>query len=339
MFQKIFTFTIGAIVAIPVLLWFAIQGIFTGSWKLMAFVCQCQYRELKRLCESGTAVELQAFLTTHPGAKEYIVYARQGATTSVIISLFRLPSPLTVAYRANNMAVIPVLLANGASPEIRSIAADQSPAEEAIGNPDKMRALCSGKIWWLEHTARTDSLEAKIKERNYRGIIWNVMRGARLTNFKMLTKVGFLHLQMVMKEFLCHFGIDEKKRKEFYSQLKTLSSEERKQIITHHFKSPVGYQGVRLEKEFSEMLQAMEKTLLPLPAVDDDAMERLKFSTGLMDRRMMLELLNTLFNMDQQFAMLEQCTCVPPSKNNRELIEDVVDLMLCSILKNAGDKM
>ncbi len=339
MFQKIFTFTIGAIVAIPVLLWFAIQGIFTGSWKLRAFVCQCQYRELKHLCESGTAVELQAFLTTHPGAKEYIVYARQGATTSVITSLFRLPSPLTVAYQANNMAVIPVLLANGASPEIRSIAADQSPAEDAIGNPDKMRALCNGKTWWLEHTARTDSLEAKIKERNHRGIIWNVMRGARLTNFKMVTKVGFLRLPMVMKEFLCRFGIDEKQRKEFYSQLKTLSSEERKQIITYHFKSPVGYQGVRLEKEFSEMLQAMEKTLLPLPAVDDDAMERLKFSTGLMDRRMMLELLNTLFNMDQQFAMLEQCTCVPPSKNNRELIEDVVDLMLCSILKNAGDKM
>ena len=339
MSQKIFTFTIGAIVAIPVLLWFAIQGIFTGSWKLMAFVCQCRYRELKRLCESGTAVELQAFLTTHPGAKEYIVYARQGATTSVITSLFRLPSPLAVAYQANNMAVIPVLLANGASPEIRSIVADQSPAEEAIGNPDKMRALCSGKIWWLEHTARTDSLEAKIYERNHRGIIWNVMRGARLTNLKMLTKVGFLRLPMVMKEFLCRFGIDEKQREEFYSQLKTLSSGERKQIITHHFKSPVGYQGVRLEKEFSEMLQAMEKTLLPLPAVDDDAMERLKFSTGLMDRRMMLELLNTLFNMDQQFAMLEQCTCVPLSKNNRELTEDAVDLLLCSILKKAGDKV
>ncbi len=339
MFQKKFLFTIVAIVAILDLLWIAIQGIFTGSWKLLGFVCQRNYRELKNLCESGTATELQAFLTAHPGAKEYIVYTRQGATTSVITTLFSLPSPLAMAYQANNMAIIPVLLANGASPEIRSIAADQSPAEEAIGNPEKMRALCSGNTWWQERTAKTNSLEAKIKERNHRGIIWNVMRGAKLTNFKMLTKVGFLRLPMVMKEFLCRFGIDEKQRKEFYSQLKALTPEEHKQIITYHFKSPVGYRGVQLEKEFSEMMHAVEKSLHPLPAVDDDATERLVFSAGLMDRMKMLELLNTLFNMDQQFAMLEQCTCVPPSKNNRELIEDVVDLMLCSILKNAGDKM
>ena len=339
MFQKIFLFTIGAIAAVPVLLWFAIRGVFTGSWKLMAFVCQRQYSELRHLCESGTATELQAFLTAHPGAKEYIVYTRQGATTSVIISLFCLPSPLAEAYQANNMAVIPVLLANGASPEICSIDAEQSPAEEAIGNPDKMRALCDGKTWWLERTAKMDSLEAKIKERNHRGIIWNVMRGARLTNFKMLTKVGFLRLPMVMKEFLCRFGIDEKQRKEFYTQLKSLTSEKYKLITTHHFKSPVGYQGVRLENEFSEMMQAMEKSLLPLPAVDDDAMERLVFSAGLMNRMKMLELLNTLFNIDQQFAMLEQFTATPFSQENRELAEDVVDLLLCSILKNAEGKM
>lgn len=336
MFQKIFIYTIVAIAAIMILLWFGVQGIFTGSWKLLGFVCQLNYRELKNLCESGTAAELQVFLTAHPGAKEYIIYTRQGATTSVITSLFRLPSPLAVAYQANNMAVIPVLLANGASPEIRSIAADQSPAEEAIGNPEKMRALCSGNTWWLEHTAKTDSLEAKIKERNHRGIIWNVMRGARLTNFKMLTKVVFLRLPMVMKEFLCRFGIDEKQRKEFYSQLKTLTPEEHKQIITHHFKSPVGYRGVLLQNEFSEMMHAMEKSLHPLPAVDDDATERLVFSAGLMDRMKMLELLNTLFNMDQQFAMLEQFTATPFSQENRELAEDVVDLLLCSILKNSG---
>jgi hypothetical protein len=145
MFLKIIAYAIGIIAAIPVLLWFAIRGIFKGSWKLLGFVCQRQYRELKRLCEHGTADELQSFLTACPGAREYVVYARQDRTTSVLTSLFRLPAPLDVAGQANNLAVIPVLLANGASPEIRSVSAKLSPAEEAIGNPEKMRTLCGGK--------------------------------------------------------------------------------------------------------------------------------------------------------------------------------------------------
>lgn len=335
MFQKMFIFTISIIAAIIILLWFAIRGVFTGSWKLLAFVCQRQYRELKHLCEFGTASELQAFLTAHPEAKEYIVYTRQGASTSIITSLFRLPAPLAVAGLANNMAVIPVLLANGASPEIHSIAAKQSPAEEAIGNPEKMRAFCDGKTWWLERTAKTDSLETEIKRYNYRGIIWNVMRGARLTNFKPLTNNRFLRSPMVMKEFICRFGIDEKWRKEFYSQLKSLTSEERKQIISYHFKTPVGYRGVQLEKEFSEMMQAMEASLQPLPPVDHDAMERLMFSAGMMGHTKMLEIIDTLFTQEQQFVMLEQFTATPCSQESRELTEDVVDLLLCSILKKA----
>ena len=329
MFLKIIAYTIGAIVAVPILLWFAIRGIFTGSWKLLGFVCQRQYRELKRLCESGTDTELQAYLAAHPGAREYIVYTRHGATTSLITCLFRLPAPLAVAVRANNLAVIPVLLANGASPEVRSISDEQSPAEEAIGDPEKMRVLCMGKTWWQERSANVDALKAGIKEQNPRCIIWNVMRGARLTDIKTLTCDEFLHMPLVMKEFVCRFGINEKKHKELLTQLNTLTLKEQKHI---------DYREKTLQKELSEMVQLMEKTMQPLLSIDDDAMDRLMFSANLLDRTKMLELIDTLFSIDQQFALLDRFTRVSMPESNHELIEDAVDLLLCSILKKAGDK-
>ncbi len=333
MFQKIIVYIIVTIQLLVMLLWFIIRAIFTGGWKLLCFVCQRQYRELKRLCEYGTAADLQAFLTAHPAAREYIVYMRQDKATSVLTSLFRLPAPLAVASKANNMAVIPVLLANGASPEVRSVSADQSPAEEAIGYPDKMRALCEGKTWWLERSAGNQVLTAEA-----RGIVWNVMRGARLTSHHELCTVCFLRQPRVMKEFICRFGIQEKQRKEFHSLLKQLTPQEKKAIAAHRFHSIMGPRGASLHKEFDEMMQVMEMSLRPLPAVDDDASERLLFSAGLMDRTKMLELLDTLFTLDQQFALLDKFTRATPPKDSRELTEEVVDLLLCSILKKAGDK-
>ena len=124
MIEKIAIYAIGIVVAVPVLLWFTNRGIFRGGWGLLTFVCQYHYRELKRICESGTAAELQAFLAAHPGAREYIVYTRQDKYTSFITLFFRLPAPLAVAGHANNTAVIPVLLDNGASPEVRSVSED-----------------------------------------------------------------------------------------------------------------------------------------------------------------------------------------------------------------------
>ncbi len=334
MLEKIVIYTISIIVIIPILLWFAMRELFTGGLKLVCFVCKRQYLQLKHLCECGTSAELQAFLTAHPGAKDYIVYTREDKTTSIVTTLFKLPAPLAVAVHANNMAVIPVLLANGASPEVRSISAEQSPAEEAIGDPEKMHALCGGKTWWLERTNQNDALNTG----NCRSLIWNVMRGARLTSHEQLCKVSFLRLPIVMKEFVCRFGIAEKQRGEFYSQLKTLTPEEQKQITTLHFNSPFGYRSISLHENFTKMMQVLEKTQQPLPTVDDDAMERLMFSAGLMDREKMLELLDILFSLDQQFALLDRFTRVPPAKDNRELTEDVVELLLGSLLKKAGEK-
>ncbi len=335
MLEKIAVFAIGIVVAVPVLLWFAIRGIFKGGWGMLTFVCQYHYREMKRICESGTAAELQAFLAAHPGAREYIVYTRQDKPTSIITSLFRLPAPLAVAGHANNTAVIPVLLDNGASPEVRSVSEDKSPAEEAIGDPDKMRALCGGKTWWLERSSQDKALNTG----NLRRVVWDVMRGARLTGVEQLTTVSFLRLPMVMKEFVCRFGIEEKQRRELHSRLKQISPEERDRISRHRFHSPMGPRGVSLRKEFDEMMQVMEEALSPLPVIDEEALSRLLFSAGLMGREKMLELLDMLFTPEQQFALLDRFTSAPPAEDKREMTEEAVDLLLCSILKKAGEKV
>ena len=335
MLKKIALYAIGIVVAVPILLWFAIRGIFKGSWRLLTFVCQYHYRELKRICESGTATELQAFLASHSGAREYIVYTRQDRPTSFMTSLFRLPSPLAIAGHANNLSVIPVLLDNGASPEIRSVSGDLSPGEEAIGHPDKMRTLCSEKTWWLERSAQNKVLNTG----NPRRGIWDVMRGAKLTQAEQLYTVSFLSQPMVMKEFICRFGIEEQQRRDFYSLLKQISPKEREKITLHRFHSPMGTKGVSLRKEFDEMMQAMGNALTALPVIDEDVMLRLLFSVGLMGREKMLELLNTLFTQEQQFALLDKFTSTPPSDDDRELLEEAVDFLLCSILKKAGEKV
>ena len=333
MLKKITIIIIGIIVAIPILIWFAIRGMFTGGWRLLGFICQHQYRELKQLCEHGTADELASFLATHPGATEYIIYSRHNRTTSIITSLFRLPAPLAVAGKANNLAVIPILLANGASPEIRSVSATESPAEEAIGAPVRMRTLCSGKTWWREYTERSDALAAGIKEGNHRGIIWNTLRGARLTSHKQLYDAKFLHLPVVMKEFVCQFGIDENQREPFLSQLKNLPSTELDRIYSRRPKTPDKLP----QNEFSEMMMSMEKAILPLPAVEDDSMTKLMLSTGLLDKKNMLGLLDSLFSLEQQFSILKHFLKAPLTPDNREMTEEIVDLLLCSILAKADD--
>ena len=335
MLEKIAVYAIGIVVAIPVLLWFAIRGVFRGGWGLLTFVYQYHYRELKRICESGTAAELQAFLAAHPGAREYIVYTRQDRPTSIITSFFRLPAPLAVAGHANNMVVIPVLLENGASPEVRSVSESQSPAEEAIGDPDKMRALCGGKTWWLERFSQGKALQTE----NLRHVIWEVMRGARLTSVEHLYAVSFLRLPMVMKEFVCRFGIKETRRRKFLSLLKQISPKERERISLHRFHSPMGPRGVTLHKEFDEMMRAVEESLSPLPVIGEEALSRLLFSACLMGKEKMLELLDTLFTLEQQFAMLDRFTSVPPADDEHEQTEEAVDLLLCSILKKAGEKV
>ena len=335
MLEKIAIYALGIVVAVPVLLWFAIRGIFKGGWRLLTFVCLYHYSELRRICENGTAAELQAFLSAHPGAREYIVYTRQDKPTSIVTSFFRLPAPLAVAGHANNTAVIPVLLDNGASPEVRSVSDDHSPAEEAIGDPDKMRALCGGKTWWLERSAQNKALDMG----NLRSIVWEVMRGARLTNVEQLYTIGFLRLPMVMKEFVCWFGIEEKQRRVFHSQLTQISPKERERIIQHRFHSPMGLRGVYLSKEFDEMMRVVEEALSPFPVIDDETSARLLFTAGLMPREKMLELLDTLFNQEQQFAILDRFIRVPLADDEREQMEEAVDLLLCSILKRAGEKM
>ena len=87
------------------------------------------------------------------------------------------------------------------------------------------------------------------------------------------------------------------------------------------------------------MMQAVEKSLSPLPDIDDETVERLLFSAGLMGREKMLELLDTLFTQEQQFAMLDRFVRVPPADDEREQTEEAVDLLLCSILKKAGESV
>ena len=334
MFLNIIAYTIGAIVAIPILLWFAIRGLFTGSWKLLGFVCQRQYRELKRLCECGTPDELQAFLEAHPGAVEYIVYTRRNRATSIVTMLFRLPAPLDVAGHANNLAVIPVLLANGASPEVRSVSATLTPAEDAIGDPERMRVLCGGKTWWLESSATGNASMLKgIRECNHRCIIWNVMRGARLTSHTQFQSHAFLRLPMVMKEFVCRFGVDENQRGKFFSQLKRIPSEAQEKLTTHHFHSPMSPRSVSLRKGYDEMMKALEEAMQPLPAIDEDTRNRLLFSARLIERSQLLEQLDNLFTWEQQFAMLKLFTTTPLSEDDRDMTEMGVDLLLCSILE------
>ena len=335
MFEKIAVYAIGIVVAVPVLLWFAIRGIFRGGWGLLTFVCQYHYRELKRICESGTSTELEAFLAAHPGAREYIVYTRQDKSTSIITSLFRLPAPLAVAGHANNTAVIPVLLDNGASPEVRSVSEYQTPAEEAIGDPDKMRVLCGGKTWWLERSSQSKAL----KTDNLRRVIWDVMRGARLTSVEQLYTVSFLRMPTEMKKFVCRFGIEEKQRKEFHTFLTRLSPKDQEKLALYRFHTPMGPQGRCLRKEFAEMMRAVEESLSPLPVIDDEALARLLFSTGLMGKEMMLGLIDTLFTQEQQFAILDRFIRVPPADDEREQTEEAVDLLLCSILKKAEEKV
>ncbi len=337
--KNILIIIVGIIVAIPILLWFAIRGICTGSWKMLAFICEHQYRELRQLCENGTADELEAFLAAHPGAKEYIVYTRQKWASSIVTTLFRLPTPLAVAGRANNLAVIPVLLAHGASPEVRGLAAKHSPAEEAIGEIEKMRALCGGKTWWLERTENNEALEAGIVKQNLRSIVWNVMRGARLSDVKQLYSKGFLNLPTTMMAFVCRFGIAEKQREKFYSQLKSHPQEELKPLAERRRnRFGQGDIGVSREGDFTEMMRLMEESLQPLPAIDDDTMERLRLSSSLLDRSNMLEMIDNLFSLEQQFALLERFTAKPVSQEERNMTEEAVDLLLCSILKSAGEK-
>lgn len=337
MFQKIIVYVIGVIVAIPILLWLAIRGIFEGGWKLLCFVCQRQYRELKRLCEHGTAAELQAFLAVHPGARKYVIYTCQGRTTALITSFFSLPSPLAVAGRANNLAVIPVLLANGAAPNVCNVSEVQTPVEEAIGAPDRMRALCSGKTWWREHSDANDAmLEAAFTARNHRGILWHALRGATLISHEQLHSYAFLRLPPIMKEFVCRFAVREKLLEEFHHNLNQLSAAERKRICNHRFHSPVGPKGISLHKEFDEMLRIVEKSLQPLPSVSDAEVDNLMFSAGLMGRPQVLGLLDQLFTQDQQFSLLKRFLETPLTDSNRELTEEAVDLLLCSILAKAG---
>ena len=336
MLFNIFAYVLGAIVAIPVLLWFAVRKMFSGGWRLLGFVCQRQYRKLRHLCEHGTADDLNAFLKTHPGARKYVVYARQDKATSLVTSFFRLPAPLAVASEANNLAVIPVLLANGAEPGVRSISAAHSPAEEAIGAPDRMRVLCGGKTWWRESSAGPEALAAELKAGNVRGIIWNVMRGARLEKPELLHSLPFVNLTMPLKEFVCRFGVDESRRTAFQQWLD--DNPVTRQDVKKTFYRLVAGMGPVVEerlKGFAAVPVAMTKAMQPLPTVADDAVERLACSAILLERSNMQTLLDVLFSQEQQFSILRRCMDTPPSANNREMVEETVDLLLCSLLAKA----
>ena len=87
------------------------------------------------------------------------------------------------------------------------------------------------------------------------------------------------------------------------------------------------------------MMRAVEESLSPLPIIDDEALQRLMFSAPLMGKEKMLELLDTLFTQEQQFALLDRFVRVPPTDDEREQTEEAVDLLLCSILKKAGEKV
>ena len=137
------------------------------------------------------------------------------------------------------------MLDNGASPEVCSVSEIHSPAEEAIGDPDKMRALCGGKTWWMEHSSQDKTLQTG----NLRRVVWEVMRGARLTSVEQLHAVSFLRLPKVMKKFVCRFGIEEKQRRKFFSLLKQITPQRRKQIVICRFRCG----GVSHNDEFDEI--------------------------------------------------------------------------------------
>ena len=336
MFYTILVYTVVVIEAIPKLLWLAFCALCRGGWKLLCFICQRQYRELIRWCEHGSADELQAYLETHQGARKYVIYLQEGKSTSAILSFFQLPSPLAVAVNANNLEVIPVLLANGASPTIRNLSDERTPAEEAIGNPEKMRALCGGKTWWLD-TSDTNKkmLDHAIDTHNARGIIWNVLRGARLTSHEQLYDRSFLHLPSVMKKFVCQFGITHEQQSEFYELLIQLTKQQVNMIIKYEIRTPIGYRSVSLQKEFNEMLKCLKNALRQYPAVDDGEISNLLFSSVLMSRPQMQDLLDSLFTQERQFALLRHFLDTPFSPENREMTEEVVDCLLCSLLKKA----
>ena len=65
MFYNILVYTEAVIVAVPILLWLAFRALCKGGWKILCFICQWQYRELIRLCENGSANDLQAYLDAH----------------------------------------------------------------------------------------------------------------------------------------------------------------------------------------------------------------------------------------------------------------------------------
>ena len=334
MFLKILAYTLGVIIAIPVLLWFALRGMFRCGWNLLCFICQRQYRELKRLCERGTADELQAFLAKHPGAREYVIYIRQNQTTSIVTSLFRLPAPLDVARKANNLAVIPVLLANGASPEVRSVSAEHTPAEAAIGSPDTMRILCGGKTWWQECSPNPEALIEGIQGNNARRIIWNVLRGTRLDKPELLDQLNVL--PMAMKEFVCRFGIDDDRRDAFLQWVKE-HPVTREQVLRSFRRLVAGMEPVfaRRQQQFDEGPVALATSMQPLPPVHSDDVDKLMYSASLLERPKLLELLSTLFSREQQFALLRHFLSTPFAPDNRELTEETVDLLLCSLLATA----
>ena len=334
MFLKILAYVLGTIIAIPILLWFALRTMFRGGWSLLGFICQRQYKELKRLCEHGTADELQAFLAKHPGAREYVIYIRQNQTTSIVTSLFRLPAPLDVAGKANNLAVIPVLLANGASPEVRSVSAAQTPAEEAIGDPERMRALCGGKTWWQEHVPRPEALATGIQKSNLRSIIWNVLRGARLEKPGLLYSLA--SLPMTMKEFVCRFGIEDDRRDAFLQWVK--EHPVTRELVLRTFRRLLaGMEPVvaRRQRQFDEVPVAMAKSSQPLPPVDSGDVEKVLHSASLLMRPKLLEVLGTVFSLEQRFSLLKHFLTTPFSPDHCELTEEAVDLLLCSLLATA----
>ena len=202
----------------------------------------------------------------------------------------------------------------------------------AIGDTDKMRALCGGRIWWLERTAKTEDLEEGIRAWNTRKIIWAALRGAKLKTPKVLCQPSFLHrLSSLMKDFVYRFGIDNDQRQLFHSWLKRGRRQFVMRLTRDLVQGPMGK--TTLRTEYDEMVMAIGKAMQPLPDVNDDAKKNLMFSAGLLNRPKMLELLKVMFSQEQQFSLLEQFLNTPISQNNREQLEEVVDLLLCSILK------
>lgn len=83
------------------------------------------------------------------------------------------------------------------------------------------------------------------------------------------------------------------------------------------------------------MMRCLKKALKPLPAIDDETISRLLFTSALMSRLKLQELLDSLFTQNQQFALLRHCLDTPFAPENREMTEEIVDCLLCSFLKKA----